>query len=1002
MKSIIHVCLIAFVCAAAMSAQATAGSGTITGTIRDVYGDGIPDTDVLIVNQALGFERAISTTDDGVFTAAALIPASGYKLKVSRKGYVDWESGEFSVLVGQTVSFNLGLQAESAASRVQERPAALLDNNTVGVTSPITMRQTDLLPLEQRRLDTLALLAPGVESDADSNRLSFLGQTFSNAILTEGVLTSNTYFTNNSVSRAVSTNQFSADALQELQVVNADPSMEFGHAMNGTVNAVTRSGGAGYHGTAYEYLRLPGLTAVGQDAFGQKLLRGQNQTGASVGGPIPVLDGKLHFFTNFEVLNGRFDAWNRISNPLLADSTGATVSPANCKATTLQCANAIKFIQSQMNVLQTLSQRWINGLAKVDYRLNQSNSFSFEYGLMNSMSPNGLQVANAVSEGGLLGMQNTRDDSRFGKANYILSFQPSVVNELRIGLSQEHIFEPASTSSLSTGDVGISLAGATIGASNPNSSRVSEHRYSLVDNLTMTGGNHTLEVGIDMSKTDYFVNQLDSAGYYTYASLTNFATDLSVPGRNYTLFTQSFGDPRRRLPEADYAFYGQDTWKATRKLTVTFGLRWEKPVVPQPVDQNTSYYQTGSIASPNLDLIPRVGVAYMVDRKTVVRAGYGFFFAPFTGQFLDALFLGNAIYQTNLVINPTLANAVLFPKVVSSLPAAPSGTADVMYSSSKLRNPHSQRATVSIERELTSSTTLSASFIDNRGYKLWTATDTNLATPTKTGTYTIDDANGNKVGTFTTPIYTAKNDGNYAHIYDVENGGSSWYNALAVELRHRMSRDLTVQASYTLSHAIDDVAGPLVMGGIPLITSDPAYTTNRADSATDRHQQLAINAVWSPNFSHSDSFVARYLINGWQFSTIGTLGSSLPETPTVVASGQQLSGITPAFPTTIDGSGAWDRVPFYSVDSLRTGAMYNWNARFTRTIPFSERIKGSLMFEVFNILNSQWTTGVNTLAFTAVSGVLKPVPGVGAANASVSYPYGTNARNCQVAFRVTF
>ena len=71
-------------------------------------------------------------------------------------------------------------------------------------------------------------------------------------------------------------------------------------------------------------------------------------------------------------------------------------------------------------------------------------------------------------------------------------------------------------------------------------------------------------------------------------------------------------------------------------------------------------------------------------------------------------------------------------------------------------------------------------------------------------------------------------------------------------------------------------------------------------------------------------------------------------------------------------------------------------------VPFTEQVKGALMFEVFNVLNSQWTTGVNTLAFTATSGVLHPVPGVGQANAAVSYPYPTNARSCQVAFRVTF
>ena len=95
-------------------------------------------------------------------------------------------------------------------------------------------------------------------------------------------------------------------------------------------------------------------------------------------------------------------------------------------------------------------------------------------------------------------------------------------------------------------------------------------------------------------------------------------------------------------------------------------------------------------------------------------------------------------------------------------------------------------------------------------------------------------------------------------------------------------------------------------------------------------------------------------------------------------------------------------MPFYPVADLRTGAEYNWNARFTRTLPITERIKASLAFEVFNLLNSQWTTGVNLLAFTATTSVLKPIPLLGVANAAVSYPYGTNARNCQLAFRVTF
>ena len=895
-----------------MWAQATAGSGAITGTIRDTYGDGIPDTDVVVVNDDLGMVRAFATTDDGVFYAPAVIPAPGYKLKISRKGYVDRESDFFSVRVGQTLTFNLILQPEAATKKGAGFSPSGIDGNKTGVSSQVTLQQVDKLPFNPRRLNAVAQLGTAVDTDANSNVMTFLGQSFSNAVLTEGVLTSNTYFTRTPVSADHSTNQFSLDGFQELQVMNGDAAIEFGHAMNGIVNAVTRPSTGDFHGAAYGYLRIPGLTAVSRDSLGQKMLHGENQTGVSLGGPIPKLRDKVLFFANFEVLNNRFEGLNRITNQLIADPTGTIVAPANCKATAAQCAGVTKFIQSQMNVFVPLSQRWINGLARIDYHLNEVNNFTFEYGLMNSLSPNGEQVANALNNGGLLGIRNTRDDSRFGKAGYVASLSPTFANEMRFGLSEEHIFQPSSSTNLSTGDLGVLLDGTTIGDSNLNSNRVSEHRFEAVDNLTGTFGKHTAQVGVDLARTDYFINGLQSAGAYTYATLTNFATDLSVAGRNYTLFTQSFGNPYRRLPDKDIDVYGQDTWKWTRKLTLTFGLRWEKTIVPQPIDQNNAYYQTGTIASPNLDIIPRVGVAYMLNRKTVIRASYGYFYAPFTGQFFDSMFLGNAIYQTNVAINPTQTNSPLFPKLVPSAGAIPARTPEVMYSSSKLRNPHTQRGTVAIERQLTPTTSITGSFIDNRGYKLWTATDVNLAATTKSGTFTVDDLAGNKVSTFTMPIYTAKNDANYAHVYDVENGGSSFYTALAVELRKRLSHGLTVQGSYTWSHAIDDVSGPQISGGIPLITYDPTYSSNRVSSATDRRQRLVINAVYEPIFSQSDSWAARYLMNGWQISTIGTMGSSQTTTPTIVASGVQISGITPRSPLP-----SMDRAPGIACRSFR-------------------------------------------------------------------------------------
>jgi hypothetical protein len=82
--------------------------------------------------------------------------------------------------------------------------------------------------------------------------------------------------------------------------------------------------------------------------------------------------------------------------------------------------------------------------------------------------------------------------------------------------------------------------------------------------------------------------------------------------------------------------------------------------------------------------------------------------------------------------------------------------------------------------------------------------------------------------------------------------------------------------------------------------------------------------------------------------------------------------------------------------------MHPVNARLTRSLPFTDRFRGELMFEAFNALNSQFNTSVNTVAYVAQAGVLKPVPGVGDGNASWGALDGTNARRMQVAFRLIF
>jgi hypothetical protein len=304
---------------------------------------------------------------------------------------------------------------------------------------------------------------------------------------------------------------------------------------------------------------------------------------------------------------------------------------------------------------------------------------------------------------------------------------------------------------------------------------------------------------------------------------------------------------------------------------------------------------------------------------------------------------------------------------------------------------------VAIEHEFHSKTVVTLSVLDSQGQKLLTADDLNLPTTTNTVTYTIVDSSGKTVNKWASTMYTAHNDSGYGHIYQVENNGRSWYNAAMFQLRQPLSHGLDLQMNYTFSHALDDVGNS--PQGISVGSSNN-YAADKGSSASDQRQRATIDWTWRPTIS-SASAPLRMLVNGWQLSGIATAASSRYATALILVSGQQFSSTAPAFANSLNGSGGWTRVPFYPVNSLRMSPEQNLDARLARTISFGGRVKATVMFDAFNVLNRQWTTGVNTVAFVAVSGLLKPVAGVGAPNASSVYGAST-ARHCELALRLVF
>ena len=1031
MRKVLALSICALVFVAGAYAQATAGLGSVSGTVRDATGAVIPGATVVVANDDKGIKRTMTSTDAGVFAAPALVPSPGYKITVTKQGFADYEIKDFTILVGQNVDFKVALQIGSATTKVDvSAEAPLVEDTKSGVTATVGSDQIDSLPINGRRVDSFVLLTPAVTNDGEFGLISFRGIAAGNAFLTDGNDTTNSFY-NENAGRTRIGSQLSQDAVQEFQVLSNGFSAEFGRAMGGVINTVTKSGQNDVHGTGYWFFRNRTLEAADRYSNGIKAPEWRHTAGASVGGAIKK--DKLFYFANFDYTDRNFPGQNRIVNTTITDPTGNFIPASNCVATTApggptqaQCDAAIKYIQKQMNVLVPRTYNQELGFVKIDWRPSDRNTFSFDLNAMRWVSPHGIQTQSVLTNGNMLGNNgNSTVQDKYGKASWTSVVTSNSVNEMRFGWFKDRLSDPGASDlyPAETGPLYVTVAGSTVGAAQAYPRTYpSENRYQIVDNYSWTRGAHSVKFGMDYQTTQDWTNQLfNGSGGYAYTNILAFAKDFTgntTGAKNYTSFTQQFGNPIKSLRTSDINFYAQDTWKVSRKVTFSYGLRYEKSWLPQPTIANPDWPQTGSIPGQNKNFAPRVSLSYSVDDRTVIRAGYGMFYARIHGNLLDTLFLGNGKYQTAISAGPSVVGAPTFPNILSGSGSLPGGTISLQFADPKsFRAPYSQQGTLAVEHQFTRDIALTASYIWSRGIGLFTQRDLNLGNPIGTYTYTIQDAAGNNVSAFATPVFdfNLRPDKRYGKILQVENGGQSWYNALALQLEKRFSHGLTGQVNYTWSHAIDDAnqegASYNISSTFNNATYNGNYALDKGTSTLDQRHRLSVNWLWRPMFTKSTSAFAKYMVNGWELSGITTVASAHPVSATVNApgtgAGAVFPGVTLAY-STLNGSGGWNRVPFLPVSTINIDQTYNVDARITRSLPFGERVKANLSFEAFNVFNTIHNTGVQTAAYSVnAGGILKPVltngvSHLGDGNASQGFPDGTNARRMQVAVRFIF
>jgi hypothetical protein len=1023
-------CLIAALCCTLL-AQNTAGTGSISGVITDPTGSAVPGASVLVENQSKGIRRELKTTDDGLFSALSLVPAAGYQVTVNAPGFATYEVTNISVAVGQSVNLTPKLAVNTSKTTVEvTTEAPVVDSTRADVSQVIGTQQIQDLPINGRRVDSFVLLAPAVVSDGTFGLLSFRGIAGGNAFLTDGNDTTEQYY-NENAGRTRIQSQISQDAVQEFQVVSNNYSAEFGHAMGGVVNTVTRSGSNDFHGTAYWFFRNQDFNA--RDPFAKiNPAERRDQFGASVGGKI--IKDRLFYFFNYEGTLRDFPLIANISAPgsSLFNTAGQLIAPcpdpaASVKATTAQCDAARGFLNRQFQTLpRTVNQNL--GFGKIDWRPTDRSSFSVDLNVLRWVSPNGLQTQAVLNNGNGVGNNvNSSVRSKYGRAAWTYIISPSLLNEARFGWFNDKQFDyPNDALAIpGIGFLGINITGQTNLGTATDYPRTNplENRYQGSDTLSWTTGKHSLRMGGDILDTEDYTNLLfNRTGTYLYSTFNNLALDLSgnTNGRHWQTFSQAIGNPVVDFHIRDYDFFIQDQYKIVPRLTLNLGLRYDFSSLPQPTTVNPNYPATGRIPTFNSGFAPRVGFAYAFDdaSKTVFRGGYGIFHARYPGGLINSFFLGNGLYQKSILFNssqnpgagPTFPNALS----TSGNYNPPAGSVSLTMPASDFRAPYTQQADLAVERQLAKDLSLSVSGIWSRGLHLTSVNDINIGPPGPVMTYRILGANGQQVGTYSTPIYVSQNrvDRRYTRINIVDSGLNSWYDGLAVQLNKRFSHGLTGNIAYTWSHAIDEGQGGagtpnIFASGGPQSYYPGNYRAEKGSSALDVRHRLVINGVWTPTFLHNSNALARYLVNGWQLSILGTFQSSPAVTPTVqITNAPAPTGYTAAFTGSLNGytgSGLGNRVPFLPIGSVNIDQIIRIDARLAKQFAITERYRAMFTFDAFNIGNNTYFTSVSSTAYTysAVGGPsLVPAAGFGAGTATQGFPDGTNARRLQLGVRL--
>ena len=968
------------------------GSGLISGTLTDPNGGVVPSATVTVRNLDNGTERVFSTNEVGIYSAPFL-PPGRYEISAAKAGFAKVVRSGLTVQVGQNLTIDLAMPLQATSEQVTvTSDADVVDTSKTEVSQMVSQASKENLPLAGRNWAQFQLLTPNVTSDGGNGLASYRGISgLYNSSNVDGTNNNQAFFSEQK-GRTNLPYVYSLDSIQEYQVASSNYSAELGQAAGGVINAVTKSCGNATHGDLFYYLRYPTLNALDplQKSRGiyTQPIHQQQQFGGSVGGPI--VKDKLFYFATYD--------GSRKVNPIAFTSSGPLPGTCNALIAAATCAAANAFISTNLGAFPRFQSQDI-AFGKLDYALTQKNQLSASFNFDNFRSPNAYNGATT---------SNNNSNSANGKAvfhernlvaNWSSTLSPTTINNLRFQWSRDLETYTANAAAPSVTITNLFAYGMPNAL--PRPAFQDEHRLQFSDVLSKTQGKHTLKFGGDLNFVhELLVNLFNGGGSYSYSgagAFSNWVADATgtnlgdgLTGRHFTSLVQ-VNDPvtgvgRDDFYNNDYAVFAEDSWKVKRSLTLNFGLRYDLTTIPQPPKPNlatplTTLY-TSTINIPKHEFGPRLAAAWQISKGNVLRVGYGLFYAKTSNSMFYATRVENGVIQQtfNCSSSPTATNycpALSFPNLIFTPPGGvpqapfagaltpqvvpfvpPALTQTARGQVPDFANPRAHEGDAVFEHQLSNDMAISASYIVSRGMRLPAFIDQNVAPSTTTRTYDVTTPSASTLRSVTVPFYTARIDPT-GPVLTGFSDVNSWYNSMVITFRKKYSHGLEFTFNYTLAKASD---GGQIQGQFGTFNGGgsnfPVDPKNRkleyARSDLDQRQRFTSTVVWSPdwgkNFSNAG---AKYLVNGWTFSTIVSVFTGQPVTGLMngVPAGGVLGGLTGGTNNNSGTAQSTARIYDETRNSFNGPGLANDDFRISRTFTFKDRLKFSILGEAFNLFN---------------------------------------------------